>query len=59
LRQHAHHRAADRAELLEIAKALDTGTPIPPMPALPPRPARPPSLRPSRQDRAFDDEIPF
>ena len=49
-------------ELREIAKALDTGAPISPIPALllPPRPARPPFSRRGRQERPFDDdEVPF
>lgn len=50
-----------REELAVIMAALDTRAPISPIPAipLPPRPARPPFLRRSRQDRTFDDEIPF
>jgi len=50
-----------REELAAIMAALDTRAPISPIPAipLPPRPARPPSLRRGRQDRTFDDEIPF
>ena len=51
-----------REELGEIAKALETGAPISPMPALPlpPRPARPPFSRRGSLNRTFDDdEIPF
>ena len=50
-----------REELREIAKALDTGESISPIPAIPPPP--PPRRRGlSRRDdqeRTFDDEIPF
>ena len=49
-------------ELLEIAKALDTGAPILPIPAipLPPRPAHPRVSRRADRERTFeDDEIPF
>jgi hypothetical protein len=51
-----------REELRQIAKALDTGAPISPIPAipLPPRPTRRDLSRRSDQERAFeDDEIPF
>jgi len=51
-----------REELLEIAKALDTGAPISPIPAipLPPRPAHPHFSRRGYRERTFDDdEIPF
>jgi hypothetical protein len=50
-----------REELAAIMAALDTRAPISPIPAipLPTRPARPPFLRRGRQDRTFDDEIPF
>ena len=51
-----------REELWEIAKALDTGAPISPVPAIP-VPPRPPHHAVSRrgdQQRTFDDdEIPF
>ena len=51
-----------REELWEIAKALDTGAPISPVPAIP-VPPRPPHHAVSRrgdQERTFDDdEIPF
>jgi hypothetical protein len=48
--------------LREIAKALDTGAPISPIPSIPlsTRPARPSFSPRGRQDRAFgDDKIPF
>ena len=51
-----------REELREIAKALDTGAPISPIPAipLPRRPAHPHLSRRGSLDRTFDDdEIPF
>jgi len=51
-----------REELREIAKALDTGAPISPIPAipLPPRPTRRDLSRRGNQARAFDDEeVPF
>jgi hypothetical protein len=51
-----------REELGEIAKELETGAPISPMPAIPvpPQPARPAMSRRAHQRRAFDDEeIPF
>jgi hypothetical protein len=51
-----------REELLEIARALDTGAPISPIPAipLPPRPTRRDLSRRGDRERAFDDEeIPF
>jgi hypothetical protein len=51
-----------REELREIAKALDTGAPISPIPAipLPPRPTHRDLSRRGDQERAFDDdEIPF
>ena len=51
-----------REELREIAKALDTGAPISPIPAipLPPQPRHRDSSRRGDQDCAFDDEeIPF
>ena len=48
-------------ELRGIAKALDTGAPISPIPAipLPPCPTRPAFSRRGDQERMFDDEIPF
>ncbi len=49
------------AELREIAKALETGAPILPIPAIPPSP-RPPHHALSRRgdrERTSDDEIPF
>lgn len=66
LRQWLVHGSADpevlpegREELREIAKALDTGAPILPIPP-PPRPARRDVSRRSDRERAFDDEeIPF
>ena len=51
-----------REERREIAKALDTGAPISPIPAIPPPPAptRRDLWRRRDQERAFDDEeIPF
>jgi hypothetical protein len=51
-----------REELQEIAKALDTGEPVSPIPAIPvpPRPTRRDLSRRCDQKRAFDDEeIPF
>ena len=51
-----------REELREIAKALDTGAPISPIPAIPspPRPTRRDLSRRGDQERALDDEeIPF
>jgi hypothetical protein len=50
-----------REELAAIMAALDTRAPISPIPAipLPPRPASPSFSRRGRQDRTFDDEIPF
>ncbi len=51
-----------REELREIAKALDTGEPISPIPAipLPPQPRRRGLSRRADRERAFDDEeIPF
>ena len=51
-----------REELREIARALDTGAPISPIPAipLPPRPTRRGLSRRGDQERTFDDdEIPF
>ena len=51
-----------REELRAIAKALDTGAPISPIPAIPPppRPTRRDLSRRGDQERAFDDEeIPF
>lgn len=48
-------------ELREIARALDTGAPISPMPAipLPPRPTRRALSRQDDLEPAFDDDIPF
>jgi hypothetical protein len=50
-----------REELAAIMAALDTRAPISQIPAipLPLRPASPSSSRRGRQDRTFDDEIPF
>ena len=51
-----------REELLEIAKALETGDPISPVPAipLPPQPSRRGLSRQRDREPAFDDdEIPF
>ena len=48
-------------ELREIAKALEIGAPISPIPAipLPLRPTHPAFSRRGDQERTFDDEIPF
>ena len=48
-------------ELKGIARALDTGAPISPIPPipLPPRLARPAFSRGSDREPTFDDEIPF
>ena len=48
-------------ELREIADALDTGAPIPQVPAIPvpPRETRAASPRRDRHARTFDDDIPF
>lgn len=48
-------------ELQEIAKALDTGAPISPIPAipLPPRPSCPAFSRRGDGEPTFEDEIPF
>jgi hypothetical protein len=51
-----------REELREIAKALDTGAPISPIPAIPiaPRPTRRALSQRDDRERTFDDdEIPF
>jgi hypothetical protein len=50
-----------RVELEEIAKALDTGAPISPMPAIaaPPRPTCRRLSQRGDRERTFDDEIPF
>ena len=61
LQQWLAHGSIDPEGLREIAKALDTGAPISPMPAipLPPRPAHPRFSRRGYRERTFDDEIRF